>query len=113
MPTLRESLKTVAYEDSTFVGTISLKDEKIILPDGSKMALGVDDGRWILLHQKIPPNGPIVLYEYNSINKSITVDKKSGTRMDLVEMNRLIQYFLDNARVGDVVTAVPPKYRPF
>jgi len=112
MPTLRESLKGISYEDSNFVGTISFKDETKALPDGSKIALGVDDGRWILLYQRVPPKGTIVMYEYNSIKKFILVDKKEGTHIDLREMNKLISYFLDNARVEDVITAMPPKYSP-
>ncbi|MCX5725756.1 MAG: hypothetical protein NT030_01005 [Candidatus Saganbacteria bacterium] len=112
MPTLRESFKGVSYEDSNFVGTISFKDESKALPDGSKVALGVDDGRWVLLYQKDPPKGSIVMYEYISTKKFILVDKKEGTRVDLAEMNKLISYFLDNARTEDVVTAVPQKYNP-
>ncbi len=108
MPTISKTLSTVRLEDENFVGTIAFKSEDITLPDGSKIALGIDRGHWVLIYQD-PKTNEIIAYEYDEHKGNILKDKKPGTKEDIQEMCRLINYFFDNALVDDVVTILPPK----
>jgi len=108
MPTVKDTISGVLIEDQNFVGTIAFKSEQVSLPDGSKMALGIDDGRWVLIYQK-PNSREIVCYEYNSHDRKLLVDMKAGKKEDLVQMNKLISYFFESTDVDDLVTIFPPK----
>jgi hypothetical protein len=108
MPTVKDTLSEVNIEDQNFVGTIALKSEQVALPDGSKIALGIDGGRWVLIYQK-PNSREIVCYEYNSNDRKLLVDMHLGNKEDLVRMNMLISYFFENTDSDDLVTIFPPK----
>ena len=102
------AISVVNVEDQHFVGTIAFKSEQVELPDGSKMALGIDGGRWVLIYQK-PASKEIVCYEYNSNDRKLLVDMKLGGKEDLIQMNRLISYFFTHADTEDLVTIFPPR----
>lgn len=108
MPTVNRVISETNIEDQNFVGTIAFKSEQIALPDGSKMALGIDDGRWVLIYQK-PRSREIVCFEYNSHDRKLLVDMKAGKKEDLAQMNKLISYFFENTDSDDLVTIFPPK----
>ena len=108
MPSINQAISDVKIEDQKFIGTITFRSERLTLPDGSKMALGIDDGRWVLIYQK-PGGKEFVCYEYNSDERKLLVDKKRGTKEDLALINRLISYFFENAKVEDLVTILPTK----
>ena len=108
MPSINQLISGVSIEDEKFIGTVAFKSEGISLPDGSKMALGIDDGRWLLVYQK-PKTREFVCYEYNSHDRRLLVDKNAGTSDDLGTMKRLIAYFFESADVDDLVTILPPK----
>jgi hypothetical protein len=111
MPSIIETISETKIEDQNFVGTVAFKSESVALPDGSKIALGIDDGRWVLIYQK-PKSRDIVCFEYNSNDRRLLVDMKNGTKDDLSQMNRLVSYFFENARAEDIVTIFPPKAVP-
>jgi hypothetical protein len=108
MVSVKQSISDVNIEDQNFIGTIAFRSENFSLPDGSKMALGIDDGRWVLIHEK-REKGAIVCYEYNSHDRRLLVDKKLGSKEDLDIMKRLISYFFESADIEDLVTILPPK----
>ena len=108
MQNVMDLISGVTEEDHEFVGTIAFRSESLSLPDGSKVALGIDDGRWVLIIQEATGRG-ITCFEYNSHDMALFVDKRPGTREDLFRMNRLISYFLKNASVDDLVTILPPR----
>jgi len=108
MVSVKQSVSDIRIEDENFIGTIAFRSEGVVLPDGSKMALGIDDGRWVLIHQK-PKSKEIICYEYNSHDRRLLVDKKLGSKEDLDTMTRLVSYFFENADVDDLVTIFPPK----
>jgi len=108
MPSINQVISDVKIEDQSFVGTIAFRSESLTLPDGSKMALGIDDGRWVLIWER-PASKEFVCYEYNAHERKLLVDKKLGKKDDLALINRLISYFFENAKVEDLVTILPPK----
>jgi hypothetical protein len=108
MVSIKQSISGVNIEDQNFIGTIAFRSESVALPDESKIALGIDDGRWVLIHQK-PKSKEIVCYEYNSHDRRLLVDKKLGAKEDLDTMKRLISYFFESANVEDLVTIFPPR----
>ena len=54
MPTINKYIANIDSINKQFIGTIAFKSEEITLPDGSKMALGLDDGHWVLIYQTGP-----------------------------------------------------------
>jgi len=108
MPTAMDAISGVREENRNFVGTIAFRSESLKLPDGSKMALGIDDGRWVLIHET-PLDKNIICYEYNSHDMKLLVDKRHGTGEELSRMNKLVSYFLENVDSEDLVTIFPPK----
>lgn len=108
MSSINKTIADVKIEDEDFVGTIAFRSENHTLPDGSKVALGIDGGRWVLIWQK-PDSKDIVCFEYNSHDRKLLVDKEQGGREDLDRMNRLIEYFFQKADTNDLVTILPPK----
>ena len=108
MTSVKTFISGTKLEDQNFMGTIALRSEQITLPDGCKMALGIDDGIWVLIHQDCPSDR-IVCYEYDSHEDRILVDKKQGSSDDIGVMAKLISYFFENANVDDLVTILPPE----
>ena len=111
MPILGQYLGNVNFRDTKFVGTIAFKSDEISLPDGSKMALGIDDGHWVLICQK-PTEHKIKAYKYDHNEKSLFVDQKAGKENDLKEFKENLAYFFNNVRVEDLVTLLPPQSLP-
>ncbi|KPJ66728.1 hypothetical protein AMJ44_07915 [candidate division WOR-1 bacterium DG_54_3] len=107
MPALSKYLDRVDFQDKQFVGTITLKSEEIALPDGSKMALGIDDGLWMLVYQKAP-HAPFKAFKYIQPENKILVDQKPGGEGDLKDFKKLVKYFFTHAKVEDLVTLLPP-----
>ena len=107
MPVLNQYLERVDFQDKHFIGTIAFKSEEIALPDGSKMAVGIDDGLWMLVYQKAP-NSPFKAFKYNQHENKILVDQKPGGEKDLQDFKNLIKYFFMHAKVEDLITLLPP-----
>jgi len=89
--------------DKNFIGTIAFRSEEVCLPDGSRMALGIDDGHWVLVYQK-EAKSTFQLFEFDLHGKKIFVDKKSGGLEDIKYFKKLVRYFLNQALVEDLVT---------
>jgi len=106
MPKVVESLENINQPDHHFVGTIAFKSEDITLPDGSKMALGIDGNHWVLIFQK---ENSLKVFQYSQGEKNIRVDNQDGTTADIVEFKKLINYFMANANTDQLVTYTPPK----
>lgn len=107
MARVAEYLENVDFHDEKFIGTIAFRSEEITLPDGSKMALGIDDGHWVLVYQEMA-GASFKCFEYDSHAKKINVDKKSGGEADFRQFKKLVSYFMSNTRVDDLVTILPP-----
>ena len=103
MPTIKQNLTHVSQLNKEFIGTVALRNEKLCLPDGSKVALGVDGERWVIVYQQAPAL-PFTVYEYNVSKQSILVDKAHGTPNDMEKVKQIINYFFEHADVDDVVT---------
>lgn len=108
MSSIIKSLDKVSALDKNFIGTITFRSEEITLPDGSKMALGIDDGHWVLVYQK-SARGNFVVFNYVQADKKLTLDQKPGSAEDLKIFNNHLNYFLSHANVNDLVTLVPTK----
>ena len=108
MPTIQGYLAGIDFQQKDSIGTIALRNEELALPDGSKAALGMDDGHWVLIHQQ-SPGAPFVVFEYNLHDKKITVDKKPGAKEDIKQFKRLVGYFFSHARIEELVTILPPE----
>ena len=103
MPSIQEGILSVKEHDKKFAGTIAFRNEKLTLPDGSKVALGIDSERWVVLYQKVS-SAPFVMYEYNASNDFLLVDKKPGTKDDFKVLTKIVNYFISKAEISDVVT---------
>ncbi len=103
MPTIKQSLSQVASVDKEFAGTIAFKNEKLSLPDGSKVAIGMDGERWVIVYQEAPQT-PFIVYEYNAQKRSVVVDKKLGGPDELDKVKKMVNYFFEHADVDDLVT---------
>ena len=101
-------IEKIDFEDRSFVGTLTFRNEELTLPDGSKIALGIDDGRWILVYQT-GAGASFKVFEYDSHEKKIVVDKKPGTGDDIKQFKKLISYFFVSANIEDLVTLLPPQ----
>ena len=108
MASIAEYIKDISSLDKNFIGTIALRHEELSLPDGSKIALGIDDGFWVLVYQELGGR-PFKVYECDWREKKINVDKKQGGEEDLKEFKKLLNYFLSQAKVADLVTIQPPQ----
>lgn len=106
MPTIEQSLNLVKDVDKKFAGTIAFKNEKLSLPDGSKVAIGIDGERWVILYQK-NSSVPFVMFEYNAQNHHLLVDKKHATDDEHRTLSEIVRYFFSHAEVTDVVTIEP------
>lgn len=108
MARLSKYLETVDCRDEKFIGTIAFRNEELTLPDGSKLALGVDSGHWVLVFQE-HPGASFEIIEYDQHGGKIFVDKKPGGGSDLKKFKQRLNYFFDHAQVDDLVTIVPPQ----
>lgn len=106
MPTIKQGLSRVSQIDRDFVGTIAFRNEKLTLPDGSKVAIGMDGERWVIVYQQAPKL-PFVLYEFSAEKNTVVVDKKLGGPKDYEKVSEIISYFFEHADLEDVVTIEP------
>lgn len=100
-------MNDVSGFDRDFVGTITFRNEEIALPDGSKMALGIDGAHWVLVYQE-KIGQPFHIMECDWREKKLFLDKKPGREDDLKKFKQLLKYFLAEAGVDDLVTILPP-----
>ncbi|MBN3032528.1 MAG: hypothetical protein JW873_00340 [Candidatus Saganbacteria bacterium] len=108
MTTIAGYLGQTDFLDKNFIGTIAFRSEELALPDGSKMALGIDGGHWVLVYQ--PGGGtPFQVFEYDREAGKIIVDKKPGAAGEIREFKRLVGYLFARADVEDLVTLLPPQ----
>lgn len=103
MPSIKQCLSLVNTINREFAGTVAFKNDKLTLPDGSKVALGIDSDLWVLVYQKFSGEN-ITVYEFNSRTGSILVDKKRGTDNDKIFVRNVIKNFFAHADMDDVVT---------
>ena len=108
MTVIAKYLERVKFQDKQFVGTLAFRSEEFALPDGSKIALGIDDGIWVLIYQS-PSEPQIKVYKYDQHEDKLVVDQKQGKEKEQVEFRKHVEYFLDHARVDELVTLLPPK----
>ena len=108
MATINKYIGKINFQDKHFIGTVAFKSEQIALPNGSKMALGIDDGIWVLIYQTAQ-QPHMKVYKYDNHEKRISVDQKPGNDQDIVEFKKHIEYFFSNARTEDLVTLLPPQ----
>ena len=108
MPNLSACLEKTEFTDRHFVGTIALRNEAITLQGGSKMALVIDDGHWVLVFQEKAGAG-FKVYEFDQHAQLIKVDKKSGGEEEIKIFKQLVRSFFAQAEVDDLVTIRPPQ----
>ncbi len=108
MSVISRSLDNINFTDKHFVGTVAFRSEDQTLPNGSKMALGMDDGHWVLIHQA-PPEMEMTVYKYDHHEKRIAVNQKGGGEKEICELMKLMKYFFEHARTEDLVTLLPPQ----
>jgi len=108
MTKLVNYLEKIDFEDKSFIGTIAFRSEELTLPDGSKMALGIDDGIWVLVYQK-KAGAPFQVFECDWPARKILLDKKVGRAEELKLFKKLLRQFLSQAHVDDLVTILPPQ----
>ncbi len=106
MPSIHQGLSQVPNIDKEFVGTVALRNEKITLPDGSKVAIGIDGDHWVIVYQSAP-HQPFAMYEFNASKKTVLVDKIPGSAPDIEKVRQIVNYFFANTDVDDVVTINP------
>ena len=108
MTQLAKFIEQTDAPDRNFVGTITFRSEELTLPDGSKMALGIDGGHWVLVYQ--PGAGSsFQVFEYDQPNRKIIVDKKNGSVDDIKTFKKLVGYMFAHADTDDLVTLLPPQ----
>jgi hypothetical protein len=103
VPTIRNDLSLTTNIDKEFVGTVAFKNEKLSLPDGSKVAIGMDGEYWVIVYQE-SASTPFIICEYNADKDSLIVDKKVGSSRDKVKVKKIVDYFFEHAEVDDLVT---------
>ena len=108
MAKLTETLAKVDFQDKNFIGTVAFRNEEITLPDGSKMALGIDGSHWVLVYQK-QAGARFQVFECDWNAKKVSLDKKPGTDEDLKLFKKLTGYFISSANSDDLVTIMPPR----
>ncbi|MDI6731235.1 MAG: hypothetical protein QME05_01465 [Candidatus Margulisbacteria bacterium] len=108
MPTIKQYIESANVYDKNFLGTIAFRHENLVLPDGSKMALGIDDGHWVLVYQG-KAGSTFKVYNYNQHENSMAVDQKPGNDEDKKHMFKLLCYFFAQAQTDDLVTILPPE----
>ena len=108
MTRLAKYIEQVDLPDRNFVGTIAFRSEELTLPDGSKMALGIDGGHWVLVYQQ-GAGSAFRVFEYDQHDCKIAVDKKAGGAEDIKTFKKLVGYLFECAEVDDLVTLLPPQ----
>lgn len=108
MTRLAKYLENIDFQDEKFIGTIAFRSEEFTLPDGSKMALGVDDGHWVLVYQE-KAGSPFRVFECDWRQRKIVVDKKAGGENEFMLFKKLIAYLFSEVNVDDLVTILPPQ----
>jgi len=108
MTHLGRYLETVDVHDQKFVGTIAFRNEELTLPDGSKLALGVDSGHWVMVYQE-HPGAHFQISEYDQHSGKLSIDKRPGGEHELKAFKQRLRYFFEHARVSDLVTIMPPQ----
>jgi hypothetical protein len=103
MPTIRQGIAQTSQLNKEFVGTVAFRNEKLTLPDGSKVAIGIDGDRWVIVFQEVPKT-PFIVYEYNATKNTLMVDKKPGQAHELEKVMMIVNYFFEHADCDDVVT---------
>ena len=106
MTKLADFLVKVDFQDEKFIGTIAFRNEELTLPDSSKIALGIDDGHWVLVYQKAA-GASFQVFEYDQRQKRVIMDKKAGGPEDINLFKRLVNYFFSHVSVEDLVTITP------
>ena len=107
MALLKQHLEHINFQDKHFVGAVTFKNEEIALPDGSKMALGIDDGHWVLIYEK-PPKQQLKVFRYDNHEKKLVVDQKNGSPEDMKVFKGYLDYFFSHVRTEDLITLLPP-----
>jgi hypothetical protein len=107
MATINNYIEKINFQDKHFIGTIAFKSEQIVLPNGTKMALGIDGSIWVLIYQS-PKEPQMKVYKYDHQDRKIAIDQKPGKERDILEFKKHINYFFSNARTEDLVTLLPP-----
>lgn len=105
---IAELLDNVEAVDRDFIGTIAFRNEELTLPDGSKVALGLDDGHWVLVYQS-KSGAPFEVLDYNAHDRKLFVDKKIGGEKELARFRKIARYFMGHAQTTDLVTILPPE----
>ncbi|MFA6170148.1 MAG: hypothetical protein WCW67_01420 [Candidatus Margulisiibacteriota bacterium] len=108
MVKIAEFLNNVEAVDQDFIGTIAFRNEELTLPDGSKVALGLDDGHWVVVYQA-KSGAPFEVLDYNVHDQKIYVEKKIGGEKELARFRKIVRYFMDHAQTADLVTILPPE----
>ena len=103
MPTIKQNLSHVTDVDNEFIGTIAFRNEKLCLPDGSKVAIGIDGERWVIVYQEAP-HTPFVVCEYNAEKQTALIDKKHVEAGTMDRIKNIVAYFFEHAEVDDLVT---------
>ena len=103
MPTIKQSLSHITNTDKEFIGTIAFRNEKLCLPDGSKVAIGIDGERWVIVYQEAP-HTPFVVCEYNAEKQTALIDKKHVEADTMDRIKNIVAYFFEHAEVDDLVT---------
>jgi hypothetical protein len=103
MPTIKHDLSLVSDINKEFAGTVAFKNEKICLPDGSKVAIGMDGPLWVIVYQEAASK-PFVVCEYNVETDSVIIDKKTGTLDDLEKVKEWVNFFFEHAEIDDLIT---------
>ena len=106
MTKLASYLEKVDLRDTNFVGTIAFGNEERTLPDGSKVALGLDDGHWVMVYQKTA-GAEFKVFEFDQKHKKIMVDSKVGGEGEVRLFKQLAAYFFEQANIEDLVTIIP------
>jgi len=103
VPTIKQSLSHITNIDNEFIGTIAFRNEKLCLPDGSKVAIGIDGERWVIVYQEAP-HTPFVVCEYNAEKRTALIDKKPVEADTMDRIKKIVAYFFEHAEVDDLVT---------
>jgi hypothetical protein len=108
MTKLANYMEKVDFQDQQFMGTVAFRSEEFTLPDGSKIALGIDDGHWVLIYQK-SAHAAFRVYKYDQHEGKIYLDQKSGGKEEIKAFKKYLAYFYKHVSVEDLVTLIPPK----
>ncbi len=103
MERIISSITLAGLDGKHFSGTVTLRDDDRTLPDGSKMSLGVDGRRWVLLYQ-MSTSATFQQYLYDAETGYIEVDGSRGSVADVHVMMRHIDYFFAHTNREELVT---------